>query len=74
MMESQEMGMVEAQMNSNEKSVNRGVQTEQLHKEKQIMREKSYNQTGGDRQTSVVSLTSGVCCILTLNLYGNESE
>lgn len=42
------MGMVEAQMSSNEKSVNRGAQTEQLHKEKQLMREKSYNQREGE--------------------------
>lgn len=42
------MGMVEAQMNSNEKSVNRGVQTEQMHKEKQVMVEKSYNQREGE--------------------------
>lgn len=48
MMQSQEMGMVEAQMNSNEKSVNRGVQTEQMHKEKQVMVEKSYNQREGE--------------------------
>ena len=70
------MGMVEAQMNSNEKSDNRGVQTEQMHKEKQMYEREVIQPERGeaDSQTSGVPLTSGVCCILTLNLYGNESE